>query len=107
MTPLEFFRLQTREEVLSLYSRFSPVGMEEVDLAAALGRVLAAPLPAPEDVPPFPRASMDGYGVRATDTFGASVGAPQYLEIKGEVPMGVVPERARYFSPPPARASAS
>jgi molybdopterin molybdotransferase len=34
---------------------------------------------------------MDGYAVRAQDTFGASVGAPQYLDIKGEVPMGVTP----------------
>ncbi len=90
---LEFFRLQTREEVLALYPRFMPVGVEEVDLAAALDRVLAAPVSAPEDVPSFPRSSMDGYGVRAADTFGASVGAPQYLEIKGEVPMGAVPQR--------------
>jgi molybdopterin molybdotransferase len=94
MNALEFFRLQTREEVLALYPRFAPVGVEEVDLAAALGRVLAAPLPAPEDVPSFLRASMDGYGVRAADTFGASVGAPQYLEIKGEVLMGAVPQRS-------------
>ena len=93
MTALEFFRLQTREEVLALYPRFAPVGVEEVDLAGALGRVLAGPVPAPEDVPAFPRASMDGYGVRAADTFGASVGAPQYLEIKGDVPMGVEPAR--------------
>ncbi|MEW6657894.1 MAG: gephyrin-like molybdotransferase Glp [Thermodesulfobacteriota bacterium] len=93
MSSLEFFRLQTREEVLALYPRFSPVSAEEVDLAGALGRVLAAAVPAAEDVPPFPRASMDGYGVRAADTFGASVAAPQYLEIKGEVPMGAAPER--------------
>ena len=57
------------------------------------GRVLAAPITAPEDVPGFLRATMDGYTVRAQDTFGASVGAPQYLEIKGEVPMGVAPTR--------------
>ena len=57
------------------------------------GRVLAAPITAPEDVPGFLRATMDGYAVRARDTFGASVGAPQYLEIKGEVPMGVAPTR--------------
>ena len=93
MNALEFFRLQTRDEVLALYPRFAPVGVEEVDLSAALSRVLAAALLAPEDVPAFPRASMDGYGVRAADTFGSSVGAPQYLEIKGEVPMGAVPER--------------
>ena len=93
MTPLEFFRLQTRQEVLALYDRFPPVGTEAVELAAACGRILAAPLAAPEDVPGFLRATMDGYAVRAQDTFGASVGAPQYLDLKGEVPMGVAPGR--------------
>lgn len=94
MTPLEFFRLQTREEVLALYSRFDPVGVEEVELAAAGGRVLAAAVAAPEDVPTFLRASMDGYAVRAQDTFGSSVAAPAYLELKGEVPMGAAPGRS-------------
>jgi len=94
MNPLEFFRLQTREEVLALYDRFPPVGAEEVDLAGAGGRVLAADVPAPEAVPSFPRASMDGYAVRARDTFGAGPAAPQYLEIKGEVPMAAAPPQA-------------
>lgn len=93
MSQLEFFRLHTREEVLAFYDRFPPLGTEEVELAAAYGRVLAAPITAPEDVPGFLRATMDGYAVRAQDTFGASVGAPQYLDIKGEVPMGVAPGR--------------
>jgi len=93
MPTLEFFRLQTRAEVLALYPRFAPVGAEEVDLAAALGSVLAAPLPAPEDVPGFLRATMDGYAVRAADTFGAGPGLPQYLQITGEVAMGAVPEQ--------------
>ncbi|HZE20960.1 MAG TPA: gephyrin-like molybdotransferase Glp [Desulfobaccales bacterium] len=94
MTPLEFFRLQTRVEVLALYERFPPVGVEEVNLADAGGRVLAATIPAPEKVPGFLRSSMDGYAVRAQDTFGASVGSPQYLQIKGEVPMGALPTRS-------------
>src|SRR5450759_4418951 len=89
--PLQFFRLQTRQEVLAHYDRFGPVGVEELDLADACGRVLAAPISAPEDVPGFLRATMDGFAVRARDTFGAGVGAPQYLEIKGEVPMGAAP----------------
>ncbi|MCX5891328.1 MAG: molybdopterin molybdotransferase MoeA [Deltaproteobacteria bacterium] len=93
MPPLEFFRLQTRQEVLAFYPRFAPVGTEEVELAGAVGRVLAGPVSAPEAVPSFLRASMDGYAVRARDSFGASVGAPQYLEIKGEVAMGAVPDR--------------
>ncbi len=93
MSSLEFFRLQTRQEVLALYSRFPPVGLEEVELAAAGGRVLGEAVTAPEAVPSFLRAAMDGYAVRAADTFGAGVGAPQYLEIKGEVPMGRAPVR--------------
>jgi molybdopterin molybdotransferase len=93
MKSLEFFRLQTRQEVLALYPRFSPVSTEEVGLGEAMGRVLAGPVAAPEAVPGFLRATMDGYAVAARDTFGASVGAPQYLEIKGEVAMGVAPER--------------
>ena len=92
MNNLEFFRLQTREEVLALYPRFAPVGTEEVDLAAAVGRVLAGRVAAPEAVPGFLRATMDGYAVAARDTFGASVGAPQYLEIKGDVAMGAAPD---------------
>ena len=93
MKPLTFFRLKTREEVLALYRRFDPVRSEEVRLLEAAGRVVATELRAPENVPPFPRASMDGYAVRAQDTFGASPGLPQYLEITGEVSMGAVPDR--------------
>ncbi|MCL4502989.1 MAG: molybdopterin molybdotransferase MoeA [Deltaproteobacteria bacterium] len=93
MSTLEFFRLQTRQEVLALYPRFAPVGTEEVVLSAAIGRVLAGPVSAPEDVPGFLRATMDGYAVAARGTFGASVGTPQYLEIRGEVPMGLAPEQ--------------
>ncbi len=91
---LAFFRLKTREEVLALFPRFAPVGTEEVALTEAWGRVLARALPAPENVPAFPRAGMDGYAVRAADTFGATPGLPQYLELVGEVPMGVAPALA-------------
>ena len=61
MEKLEFFRLQTRQEVLALYPRFSPVGTEAVELARAVGRVLAGPVAAAEAVPGFLRATMDGY----------------------------------------------
>jgi molybdopterin molybdotransferase len=92
MPPLEFFRLKTREEVLGLYPRFPAVGMEDLDLGDAVGRVVAQDIAAREDVPSFLRASMDGYAVRAGDTFGATPGLPQYLEIRGSVPMGKAPE---------------
>ena len=41
-------------------------------LRDALGRVVSTPAVAAMDVPPFDRAAMDGYAVRAEDTFGAS-----------------------------------
>ncbi|MBM4273070.1 MAG: molybdopterin molybdotransferase MoeA [Deltaproteobacteria bacterium] len=94
MSSLEFFRLKTREEVLALYGRFEPLGTEMVELLAALGRTPAHNVIAPEAAPGFPRATMDGYAVRARDTFGASAGAPAYLHIVGEAPMGAAPERA-------------
>lgn len=91
MTSLQFFRLKTREEVLALFPRFKAVGQEDLDLRDAIGRVLARNIAAREDVPAFLRASMDGYAVRAGDTFGATPGLPQYLEIRGSVPMGKAP----------------
>jgi molybdopterin molybdotransferase len=67
---------------------------ETVGLDAALHRVLAEGLVSPVDLPGFPRATMDGYAVRAADTFGASEGLPAYLTLAGEVPMGRAPELA-------------
>ncbi len=55
---------------------FSARAEEEVPLGAALGRVLAADVRAPEDVPGFRRADRDGFAVRARDTFGADETAP-------------------------------
>jgi molybdopterin molybdotransferase len=92
MPSLEFFRLKTREEVLALYPRFPAVGVEDLDLGEAVGRVVGQDIAAGEDVPSFLRASMDGCAVRAGDTFGSTPGLPQYLEIRGSVPMGKAPE---------------
>src|SRR5262252_7703047 len=52
---------------------------ERVPLAAVDGRVLAADLVAPADVPPFNRAAMDGYAVIAADTEGARHESPRDL----------------------------
>jgi molybdopterin molybdotransferase len=53
---------------------------ERVPFSAADGRVLAEPADAPRDVPHYRRAAMDGYAVRASDTFGASDRSPEVLE---------------------------
>src|SRR5579884_2909560 len=61
---------------------------EGIPTTEALGRVLAEAVTAPADLPAFTRATMDGYSVRAADTFGASESLPAYLKVAGEVPMG-------------------
>ncbi|MBA3825846.1 MAG: molybdopterin molybdenumtransferase MoeA, partial [Ktedonobacterales bacterium] len=67
-----------------------PLPREDVALADALGRVLAADLVAPVAVPPFTNSSMDGYAVRASDIVGASEAAPVPLRLIGQVPAGGV-----------------
>ncbi|MEP7190642.1 MAG: gephyrin-like molybdotransferase Glp, partial [Roseiflexaceae bacterium] len=62
--------------------------VEHIDLHQALDRVTAADLRAPADLPAFARSTMDGFAVRAADTYGASEGLPAFLTIIGEVPMG-------------------
>jgi len=69
-------------------------GTETVDLRGARGRVLAERVDAAVDVPGFDRASMDGYAVRARDTFGAGEAAPERLALAGTVHAGEAPEVA-------------
>ncbi len=66
--------------------------VETVATAEALGRVTAVPVVAPHPMPPFSRSAVDGYAVRAADTYGASEALPAYLTVVGEVPMGARPE---------------
>ncbi|RPJ18653.1 MAG: molybdopterin molybdenumtransferase MoeA [Desulfobacteraceae bacterium] len=86
-----FFKVKTTEEVLELVQGFAPVGEEIVPLDKAFGRVLRKDIISPEDLPGFPRTSVDGYAIRAKDSFGATESLPALLEIKGEVGMGQVP----------------
>ena len=67
---------------------------ERIPLADALGRVVATPPSAAIDVPPFDRAAMDGFAVRAEDTFGAGRYDPKILRCIEKVYTGQVPTRA-------------
>jgi putative molybdopterin biosynthesis protein len=70
----------------------APLPGEAVPLAAALSRVIAADVIAPIDTPPFDRANVDGFAVRAADTLGAGPGAPKRLMLNREViACGVAP----------------
>jgi putative molybdopterin biosynthesis protein len=69
-----------------------PLGAETVGLAEALGRVLAADVVAPLDVPSFDRSNVDGFAVQAADTFGAGEDRPRTLRLNAEtVATGVRP----------------
>jgi molybdopterin molybdotransferase len=79
-------RVEAQREVLAA---IAALGSERVPLGDALGRVLAEPVVAPHDVPPFANSAMDGYAVRATDV--AKV--PVVLEVVEDVAAGSVPVR--------------
>jgi molybdopterin molybdotransferase len=86
--------MQPKERVLSFEAARSvveqhaasvrPPAAETVALHASLSRILAAPIAADRDVPPFPRAMRDGYAVRAADL----ANLPARLHILGEIKAG-------------------
>jgi molybdopterin molybdotransferase len=78
----------TPEAALEMLLGTSPVGAESARTLEARGRVLADDLYSHVDLPHFNRAAMDGYAVRAKDTFGASASLPAYLNLAGTVEMG-------------------
>src|SRR5436190_1100848 len=67
---------------------------ERVRLVDANGRVAAANVQSTRDVPPFARAGMDGFALRAEDTFGASRYEPKTLRVIDKVYTGEVPTKS-------------
>lgn len=86
----EFFTLvspeEAREKILAYTRPISEV--ERVQTSDAVGRFLAADMIAPHPLPEFRRSTVDGYALKASETFGASDTLPAYLPLIGEVPMG-------------------
>src|SRR5574341_2098773 len=90
----EFLRLLPPDEARALLLSHLPgpkADSELVDTASSLGRVTAEDILAPHPLPEFPRSTVEGYAVRARDTFGATDSLPAYLNVIGEVPMGDAP----------------
>jgi molybdopterin molybdotransferase len=96
----EFFAVRTVAEALNGFRPERRTAVEMVALEGARGRVPAIAIEAPGPLPGFARATVDGYAVRAADTYGASEGLPSYLEVHGAVRMGQAPE----FEVPPGGA---
>ncbi len=67
--------------------------VETVNIDDAAGRVLAEDITASLSIPPFDRAAMDGYAVKAKDTFHAGQFSPRVLSMVGEVHAGESPEQ--------------
>lgn len=89
----EFLELIPPVEALNLLFSHMSVSPEPelINTEIALGRVVFSPVNALHPLPEFPRTTVDGYAVLASDTFGASGNLPAYLKIIGEVPMGKAP----------------
>ncbi len=86
----EFFNVlppdEARELLFKHLTKVLPA--ENVPVQEAVGRVTAVAISAPHNLPTFRRSTMDGYAVRAADTYGASESLPAFLQVIGEVPMG-------------------
>lgn len=79
-----------REKLLSQLTALSRSTVIESE--SALGRVSAEDIFAPHPLPAFARTTVDGFAVRAQDTYGVSESLPGYLKLIGEVPMGSAPD---------------
>ena len=86
----EFFNVRPPSQAFEdLRHHLSPVSeLECIPTATSLGRVIAEEILSPEDLPEFPRSSMDGFSVRARDTFGASESLPALMEVVDDIPTG-------------------
>jgi molybdopterin molybdotransferase len=84
----EFLHVISSDELRRRLGSFARVPSEAVPLLDSVGRILAEDAVAPEDLPERSRSTVDGYAVRAEDTFGASESSPALLKIAGAVEMG-------------------
>jgi molybdopterin molybdotransferase len=90
----EFFTARTVAEARAGFLPARRTDIETVPSEEALHRVPADAVSSPTALPGFARSTVDGFAVRAADTFGASDGLPSYLDLLGTVRMGAAPEVA-------------
>ncbi len=87
----EFFRVRRVSEALHAFAPTRRTAIEEIDLGSALGRVAATDLHARAPLPGFARATVDGYALRAADTYGASDSLPAYVTVATRVAVDAPP----------------
>ena len=88
-----FRKLLTFDEAKILLRQLELVtlGTEEIPLLEAYNRVLAEDAVSALDIPPFNRSTVDGYAVKAEDTYGAEENQPVHLKVSGIVNIGELP----------------
>ena len=84
--------LDEAKQVIKKHFEPKPLGIEEIPLLEAYDRVLAENVTAKLDIPPFDRSTVDGYALKAEDTFGAEENKPVKLKICGTVNVGEAPK---------------
>lgn len=88
----EFFHVISADEFAHKLARFDRLASERIPLDASLHRVLSEGVFAAENLPEGARSTVDGFAVRAEDTFGASDSIPALLSLGAAIPMGVMPD---------------
>ncbi|MCK4648384.1 molybdopterin molybdotransferase MoeA [bacterium] len=86
-------KLKTVDEAKKILGRIKPMGSEIIETTESLDRFVTTDITSPEDLPSFEKSMMDGYAVRAEDTFGASEEKPILLSLIGEIRIGEIPKR--------------
>jgi molybdopterin molybdotransferase len=88
----EFLRVITADQFVHLLGCFDRLSSERILLDASLDRILSEDIVASEDLPEGSRSTVDGFAVRAEDTFGASDSIPAFLDATAAVTMGTMPD---------------
>ena len=83
-----FFKVHTPDELLRKLGRFSPLSTEKVPVEESLDRVLAEEVISSVNLPEFPRSTVDGFALKARDTYGVSEKNPGIIRVVGEILMG-------------------
>jgi molybdopterin molybdotransferase len=85
-----FFKVQTPEQLYKKMDRFKPLSSEKVRIEESLRRVLSEDIVSTMNLPEFPRSTVDGFALKAKDTYGTSEKNPGILRLIGEIPIGQV-----------------
>jgi molybdenum cofactor synthesis domain-containing protein len=80
------------KKVIAEQLKPATLGAEEIPLLDAYNRVLKENVVSTLDIPPFNRSTVDGFAVKAEDTFGAEENQPAKLTVRGTVNIGEPPK---------------